>query len=552
MVIRDDYGGLYGLDHQNVESTNPQINDHDNEHMNTSLRLKSRSTSSDSDEDGRYKRFRPSPESNSEDGEMNNPNLLGLTLKKTPSFMNLIETQLSAQGISSSSPPRRVERPTTSSRHENQMNSSRINASKNKSKTEDFAIASEKLKASNFPAMKLKIGTWERVSRHEGDLIAKCYYAKRKLVWEILDGPLKSKIEIQWSDIIAIRASIPPGEQPGVLELELNQPPTFYRETNPQPRKHTLWQQTSDFTGGQAPIYRRHCVRFSPGVLDKHYEKLLNYDARLKELSKQPFPQQLSPYFESDTPEFSNFSFDNNYGSQIFPRMHHPFCYSSSSSIVLPNHPVHNKSTMMPPMGHFSSSFPVSGGRRNNYAHTNQRTVLWGQGPNNLVNVAMGNQTIGMLPDSTTPQTNWVITTQNYQAMYPQNDSMGNNQENVALNYIKNHLLNDNQVASSNEPTLVANVDSMYSLLEHHENGTLDVTGDVYGLNFGYQVMDNYAKDVVPNNVTTYAEPITWMVSQEANQNLNLEQTMEHFVSPSTYANTIQGGYPTLDANQDV
>ncbi|KAA8547417.1 hypothetical protein F0562_003719 [Nyssa sinensis] len=76
-------------------------------------------------------------------------------------------------------------------------------------------------------------------SKHEGDLITKCYYGKRKLVWEVLKGALKSKIEIQWSAILAIRA-ITVDDEPGILEIELNQPPLFYRETNPQPRKHTL------------------------------------------------------------------------------------------------------------------------------------------------------------------------------------------------------------------------------------------------------------------------------------------------------------------------
>ena len=46
-------------------------------------------------------------------------------------------------------------------------------------------------------------------SRYEGDLVAKCYFAKHKLVWEVLDGGLKNKIEIQWSDIMAINASCP-------------------------------------------------------------------------------------------------------------------------------------------------------------------------------------------------------------------------------------------------------------------------------------------------------------------------------------------------------
>lgn len=136
----------------------------------------------------------------------------------------------------------------------------------------------------------------QRVTEHEGDLVAKCYYAKRKLVWEILDNGLKSKIELQWSDIIAIRAVIEEN-QPGILEIEvmllssfqlvtkiillsrlhivmqaaycygnifvkvvillqLGQPPTFHRESNPQPRKHTMWNPATDFTGGAALIHR--------------------------------------------------------------------------------------------------------------------------------------------------------------------------------------------------------------------------------------------------------------------------------------------------------
>ncbi|KAJ4836527.1 hypothetical protein Tsubulata_041840, partial [Turnera subulata] len=79
---------------------------------------------------------------------------------------------------------------------------------------------SEKLKASNFAASYLKIGSWEITSKNEGDLVAKCYFAKKKLVWELLKGGLKSKIEIQWSDIIGIRATIRENEQ-GILELEV-------------------------------------------------------------------------------------------------------------------------------------------------------------------------------------------------------------------------------------------------------------------------------------------------------------------------------------------
>ncbi len=62
------------------------------------------------------------------------------------------------------------------------------------------------------------------VSRYEGDLVAKCYFAKHKLVWEVLDGGLKSKIEIQWSDICAMKV-VSPENEPGILEIAVS----FYR-----------------------------------------------------------------------------------------------------------------------------------------------------------------------------------------------------------------------------------------------------------------------------------------------------------------------------------
>ncbi|CAI5484282.1 unnamed protein product [Closterium sp. Yama58-4] len=117
------------------------------------------------------------------------------------------------------------------------------------------APPADKLKASNFPATRMTIGSWERRSKYEGDLVAKCYFAKRKLVWEVLEGGLKSKVEVQWGDIAVLRASTAKG-QPGVLEIEVSRPPQFFKEMNPQPRRHTLWQSTPDFTAGQANSFR--------------------------------------------------------------------------------------------------------------------------------------------------------------------------------------------------------------------------------------------------------------------------------------------------------
>ncbi|KAK4604850.1 hypothetical protein RGQ29_013064 [Quercus rubra] len=155
----------------------------------------------------------------------------------------------------------------------------------------------------------------EYKSRYEGDLVAKCYFAKHKLVWEVLEGGLKSKIEIQWSDIMALKANCP-DNGPGTLNVVLARQPLFFRETNPQPRKHTLWQATADFTDGQASINRQHFLQCPQGLLNKHFEKLIQCDMRLNFLSRQPEIVVDSPFFEprpsvfEDPEESKEHSFD--------------------------------------------------------------------------------------------------------------------------------------------------------------------------------------------------------------------------------------------------
>lgn len=60
----------------------------------------------------------------------------------------------------------------------------------------------------------------QRASRNEGDLVAKFYFVKKKLVWEFLQGPIKYKIEIPWSHIIGINA-VMEKNQPGILRIEV-------------------------------------------------------------------------------------------------------------------------------------------------------------------------------------------------------------------------------------------------------------------------------------------------------------------------------------------
>ncbi|KAG6587803.1 hypothetical protein SDJN03_16368, partial [Cucurbita argyrosperma subsp. sororia] len=231
------------------------------------------------------------PATSSQNNPLDEHSPLGLTLRKTPSLLDLIQMKLS-QGITST-------------------------AGDSNSETFDFIVeketeivtmsgTTEKLKASNFPASLLKIGRWEYKSRHEGDLVAKCYYAKHKLVWEILVGGLKSKIEVQWSDIMALKANCP-DDGPATLNVVLARRPLFFRETNPQPRKHTLWQATADFTGGEASMQRQHFLQCPQGYLNKHFEKLIQCDSRLNFLSRQPEIVFGSPYFEPTASGFTAF-----------------------------------------------------------------------------------------------------------------------------------------------------------------------------------------------------------------------------------------------------
>ncbi|KAI9125617.1 hypothetical protein K1719_003035 [Acacia pycnantha] len=213
---------------------------------------------------------------------LDEPSPLGLRLRKSPSLLDLIQMKLSQGSIAPAN---------TEDKHL----SSEV---KKESRGANTSGAGDRLKASNFPASLLRIGSWEYKSKYEGDLVSKCYFAKHKLVWEVLEGGLKSKIEIQWSDIMALNANFP-DNGPSTLTVVLARQPLFFRETNPQPRKHTLWQATADFTDGQASRSRQHFLQVPQGLLNKHFEKLIQCDARLSFLSQQPAIILDSPYFDT-------------------------------------------------------------------------------------------------------------------------------------------------------------------------------------------------------------------------------------------------------------
>ncbi|XP_024016050.1 uncharacterized protein LOC18025680 isoform X2 [Eutrema salsugineum] len=154
----------------------------------------------------------------------------------------------------------------------------------------------EKPKAMNFPISKITIGEWTSTALFPDDLKAKFYFAKRKIMWEILEdvetathvARLKRKIEIHWDDVLSFRATV----QSGILQLELRKRPAFFMEANPQPGKHTQWiQMDQDFTLNQsASIFRRHTLHFSSGVLEKNLGKIVSSDSFWSKLDKVTFP----------------------------------------------------------------------------------------------------------------------------------------------------------------------------------------------------------------------------------------------------------------------
>ncbi|KAM0013466.1 hypothetical protein Hdeb2414_s0043g00741281 [Helianthus debilis subsp. tardiflorus] len=218
---------------------------------------------------------------------LNEPSPLGLRLRKSPSLLELAQKRLNQSNADKGDSS--TENPEAETKRDS------------KAKTRARASNSiDKLKASHFPASLLRIGRWEYVSKHEGDLVAKCYFSKHKIVWEVLDGGLKKKFEINWADIVGLKANCA-ANGPGGLTIVLDKPPLFFKEINPQPRKHTQWRSTADFTDGEANTQRQHFLQCEQGVLDKHYEKLIQCDARLNFLSQQQDIILNFPFFSPQT-----------------------------------------------------------------------------------------------------------------------------------------------------------------------------------------------------------------------------------------------------------
>ncbi|XP_010417855.1 PREDICTED: uncharacterized protein LOC104703525 [Camelina sativa] len=161
----------------------------------------------------------------------------------------------------------------------------------------------------HFPISQITIGQWFYRAKNPDDIVAKLYFAKKKLIWEILDAGdpktktprLKRKIEIQWDDVASLQESINSRDETGILKIELKKRPKFFIETSPQAGKHTQWKQMDqDFTEDQAAsCFRIHTLHFDAGVLQKNLEKLLS-DSFWAKLHEVYFPVREAVLFDID------------------------------------------------------------------------------------------------------------------------------------------------------------------------------------------------------------------------------------------------------------
>ncbi|KAJ9557967.1 hypothetical protein OSB04_012581 [Centaurea solstitialis] len=369
---------------------------------------------------------------------LNKTSPLGLRLKKSPSLLDLIQTKLSQ-----------------CNKNDDPLPSENVQVG-NKTDVKARVGTSgpiDKLKASNFPALLLRIGKWEYVSQHEGDLVAKCYFAKHKLVWEVLDGGLKNKIEIQWADIVALKANCP-DNGPGTLTIVLGKQPLFFRETDPQPRKHTLWQATSDFTNGEASTYRQHYLQCPQGALNKHYEKLIQCDTRLNFLS-----QQLDTILDLPFAPEASIKDPNISGKNVVNRaeMSKRSSVSGFEGVVMPYASRHSFLMTKEPHGDFTKD---THNPNSEYAH---------EVPNSFSGKmkAQPNMSISQLVN----HIGHCISEPNSGGILPllENVSAVGNQKD-AIDNISQILLSDTQLGTaSDENTLLSTVDSLCSLLQVHD-----------------------------------------------------------------------------------
>ncbi|XP_019099625.1 PREDICTED: uncharacterized protein LOC104783699 [Camelina sativa] len=205
---------------------------------------------------------------------------VNLPLTKTPELINLIENYLNGNN---KCPPQQSE-------------------SSNISSILPPKVPAERLKAMNFPISQITIGQWFYRATNPDGIVAKLYFAKKKLIWDHEKNlKLVKKLKISKNVVSAFIVSVNSRDETGILKIELKKRPKFFIETNPQAGKHTQWKQMDqDFTEDQAAsCFRIHTLYFDAGVLQKNLEKLLS-DSFWAKLHEVYFPVQEAVFFDID------------------------------------------------------------------------------------------------------------------------------------------------------------------------------------------------------------------------------------------------------------
>ncbi|XP_020267616.1 uncharacterized protein LOC109843092 [Asparagus officinalis] len=165
-----------------------------------------------------------------------------------------------------------------------------------------------KYTVSTVPARKIQIGNWQRTTDNDNEILAKFFFRIESIAWEIVDDNETKRIEMFWNNISSLRMISFEGNS--ILKVELEAPPEFFTEIDPQPRRHRQWMKIPDFTNGEAERCRIHTVTFPEGVLESHYDKLTHIDDLLFHKSRGPFPVHNYPFFsqphQASTSSYAN------------------------------------------------------------------------------------------------------------------------------------------------------------------------------------------------------------------------------------------------------
>lgn len=109
-------------------------------------------------------------------------------------------------------------------------------------------------------------------------------------------------------------------------------------------------------------IFRRHCLEFPEGTLEKHYQKILQCDSRLNMLSRNPFPSSNSALFMYSQNTYPDFSGNQSTMTQYPPPLDfrrpipYPHWQDNNLHSIATRPPVSRNQMSRTPQGTYGSS----------------------------------------------------------------------------------------------------------------------------------------------------------------------------------------------------